>query len=813
MSRRSSASLLLSVAALALSFLSATAADATRNREDQLLDILRSPASAREKDAACAELKFVGTAKAIPVLATLLPDPQLSHSARFVLESMREPEAGQALLKALALASPEQRVGIIESLGERREAAAVPELRGYLTDKDEPLANATAFALGKVGSKEALEALTATLNARGTESATAVFDAALSAAERLRVTGDLGAAQAGYQAILSSASHSYLLAAAHRGLMLCAGPETPTLVAKALMGPGGPTQSAALAVAKELPGPNIAPALVGALERVPPRQQVAVLALLGQKGDNQVAPAVIRVAQAGGGVVRISAINALALIGGGGAVEALAQFAAEGERDESAAAREALVRLVGPDVSAAMLSLLEKGSPAQQVEIARALGARGDVSAIQQVLRLAGSAPASSRPAVYEAAGALARAHDLPALVKLVEDAPDSADRANAAEALNSACQRLMAAGGKLDLTSLIAACQEGRSEVRVALLPVCSGIAGDQTREVLLSGVGDRDAAVREAAIRALADSQDPAVLGKLTELGCALPEANLRAVAIGGCVRLAAGEESRSLGNGARIEALTKLMDCQPTVEQQKRIISGLARIPDIKSLDRVEALLGAPATANEAARAIVQLAPLLPETDRAVGALEKVLAGKPDAETQKAAEALMNQVLARADYLKDWQVAGPYEQAGKNYAGLFDTSFPPEQADAAVVWQARSARDPQKPEVVDFLKEFGGEQRVAYARTWVHTATEQPAMMELGSDDGAKVWLNQQLVHSNNIARPLQPGSDKVPVVLRAGWNSLLVKVTQNNLGWEFCIRFLKRDGSRLSGLQTSAGAPPR
>ena len=69
--------------------------------EQQLLGIFSSAASLQEKDAACAELKRIGTARSVPVLAGLLADPELSHSARYALESMPAPEAGLALLQAL----------------------------------------------------------------------------------------------------------------------------------------------------------------------------------------------------------------------------------------------------------------------------------------------------------------------------------------------------------------------------------------------------------------------------------------------------------------------------------------------------------------------------------------------------------------------------------------------------------------------------------------------------------------------------------------------------------------------------------------
>jgi hypothetical protein len=58
---------------------------------------------------------------------------------------------------------------------------------------------------------------------------------------------------------------------------------------------------------------------------------------------------------------------------------------------------------------------------------------------------------------------------------------------------------------------------------------------------------------------------------------------------------------------------------------------------------------------------------------------------------------------------------------------------------------------------------------------------------------------------VVYANNIARPIVAGSDKANVTLKAGWNTLMLKITQNNLGWEYCAKFTHPDGSRLAGLK--------
>ena len=115
-----------------------------------------------------------------------------------------------------------------------------------------------------------------------------------------------------------------------------------------------------------------------------------------------------------------------------------------------------------------------------------------------------------------------------------------------------------------------------------------------------------------------------------------------------------------------------------------------------------------------------------------------------------------------------------------------------------------------DPSRPGVLDLLKLYGGEQRAAYLYTRVHCDGRKQARLEIGSDDGVKVWLNGSVVHANNVARPLTPGSDNVNITLHQGWNLLMLKITQNNLPWEFCVRLRSPDGGRLEGIRISPEA---
>jgi hypothetical protein len=113
---------------------------------------------------------------------------------------------------------------------------------------------------------------------------------------------------------------------------------------------------------------------------------------------------------------------------------------------------------------------------------------------------------------------------------------------------------------------------------------------------------------------------------------------------------------------------------------------------------------------------------------------------------------------------EFVTDWQVAGPYTKDGADADALFDIAFAPETA-STVQWEAMPVgKDGYSPWIIQLDKYFGGENRVAYLRNKVWSDKEQQAILELGSDDGIKVWLNGELVHQHNIMRALLPEKTK-------------------------------------------------
>ena len=103
-----------------------------------------------------------------------------------------------------------------------------------------------------------------------------------------------------------------------------------------------------------------------------------------------------------------------------------------------------------------------------------------------------------------------------------------------------------------------------------------------------------------------------------------------------------------------------------------------------------------------------------------------------------------------------------------------------------------------------LVDLQSLIGGDDCAAYLRNNIWSDKPQEAVLELGSDDGVKVWLNGELVHSNNVMRGVKPGEDKVKVNLKRQWNELLLKVTNGAGGWGASVRLTDVGDEWLEGI---------
>ena len=190
--------------------------------EARLAAVLKTDVSRDAKDFVCRKLMVIGTADSVPALAALLPDAKLSHMARFALERIPAPEAARALREALSKTEGKVKVGVISSLGQRRDAESVSSLAKLITDSDAAVAHAAAHALGAIRNADAAKAL-ADARPSQPEVKQAVTDASLACAEALLADGKKTDATAIYKRFAGQDQPRHVRLAATRGILAVAG--------------------------------------------------------------------------------------------------------------------------------------------------------------------------------------------------------------------------------------------------------------------------------------------------------------------------------------------------------------------------------------------------------------------------------------------------------------------------------------------------------------------------------------------------------------------------------------------------------------
>ncbi len=92
---------------------------------------------------------------------------------------------------------------------------------------------------------------------------------------------------------------------------------------------------------------------------------------------------------------------------------------------------------------------------------------------------------------------------------------------------------------------------------------------------------------------------------------------------------------------------------------------------------------------------------------------------------------------------------------------------------------------------------------EPAMAYAYCIVESQRELACLLAVGSNDGVRVWLNGEEVLDAPGGRTLRVDADLVPIVVREGRNTLLLKVDEHGNIWEFCCRLLSFDYPGVGG----------
>ena len=149
-------------------------------------------------------------------------------------------------------------------------------------------------------------------------------------------------------------------------------------------------------------------------------------------------------------------------------------------------------------------------------------------------------------------------------------------------------------------------------------------------------------------------------------------------------------------------------------------------------------------------------------------------------------------------RESLIRNWQYLGPLPYDSE--AALEQQKFAPEEApfltDPAaerkgyrIEWKPIAADDRGLVQFHAAMPEV--EDKLAYATTTFEVPAETKGVLAFRSDDGIAAWLNGERIHYNDVHRGVDHDWERVTVTLKEGKNVLLLKISQGNGNWEFCV----------------------
>jgi len=774
--------------------------------EEQALAVLASQAPDAEKQSACLRLKQVGTARSVPALKALLAEEDLSQWAVDALQSLPAREAGEALLQLLPSVPDKTRQLIIFALGARRESAAVNSLSNLLAGAPVATAAASAQALGNIGDAPAHAVLHAARFRGHWLVREAVERALLAEADRMLSQGQKTKVHSLYAALYHHNPHPQIRAAAFRGMVLSK--DGATAIVTALSGYDETVRTMALQLVRELPGEKTTQTTAAALPKFSPLAQVAVIEALRQRGDPFAAKQMATLARSGESSVRTAALRALGELGDASHVRLLANVAASATAPERTIAGSALTTLHRGKILECILAEIRKADTETRLELIRTLARRMERASVPELFSLASGNDATVGVAAIQSLEKLADDAQMLPLLGLITRAPDDARRVAAVSAFTSvgARGRHAAHFSAAALKSLPGAA----SETRAALLEAAGLLGGPGVHDAMMAGLRDTDAQVHATALRVMADnSGDEARLDLLRLARESGPEAD-RALALRGYWRLVEAMSDRS-----QAERFAAVSDGLAAANSPADLKLGLARLAELRGVEALELATRHRREAvarAEAESACLQIATRLglPDLATAEATLRELAREAGNANVRTQAAEFLARLEAQAGSIAPWFVSGSYRQPGKEASQLFEVAFPPESPRAGQVeWRPLPlASSLTNYGFADLGPVTGGDHCVVYLKARVFCPKELSATLDIGTDDGVKIWINGSLIHANNAVRGFTAGQDKSDTTLKEGWNEFLVKVTQHTAGCAAAIRVRDAGGQAIPGLRVEA-----
>ncbi len=526
--------------------------------------------------------------------AAILVEPSSVSIAQLALEPIPGSAIDDLFVSALAKSSGAPRLAIVQSIGKRRIASAVPHLAPLLTYGT--ISDAAAHALGQIGNARALEALLAA------PSSPAIRLATIDAAEKV---GGRAAVRALSEIANASDTPAHLRASAYRTLLLVEPSSAPVRILEILTGNDPELKAVAIEAIATSPARSLDTDLASNLSKLDAPTQAAVIAGLSHRKNSRLVPAITTASQHADPAVRAAAISALGkLPGKTETARHLAQIAASGNSADAKLAREALARLDGPGVADTIISGARTGDPKLRAVYLEQIASRYMIESLPLLLETRNDSDPSLRAAALDSLAVIAPASTQPAVLDWTVSAQNSAEQARGLRALAEITLRNPDVEARAQ--PIAAALAKAEPAVATRLVPVLQRISGSTAAHAAARLALSDNTALANAATNTLSRWTDRTGLAPLISVAQDAPSDAARTRAIQAAIRFL--ENYRQLPSAELTDSISRLLGVARDHADRERLVLLLSRANDHAGLALAQKLSTDEALAAAAANAIL-------------------------------------------------------------------------------------------------------------------------------------------------------------------------------------------------------------
>ena len=579
-------------------------------KQSDLIAVLQSNAPKGDKAITCKRLAIYGSEQSVPALAPLLADEELSSWARIALEAIPGPVADAALRDAVGRLEGQLLIGVINSIGVRRDVHAVDTLVQKLDDSNAGVASAAAVALGHIGGEQAAKALTQSLADAPAGVRSAVAESCILCAEWFLARERTKEAVKLYDTVRQADVPNQRHLEAIRGAILARQSAGVPLLIEQLRSEDKERLGIGLRTARELPGRDVTEALAVELARLSPARRPLLLLALADRNDSAVIPTIHKAAQSSSKDLRITAINILIRLGDVSCVPILLEAATEDDADLEEAAMETLVRLPGKDVDADLLARLSQAQGKLQQVLIELAGQRQISEALPVVVSSLQDIDAGIRGVAVETIGIIGQDEQTADLVKLIQKTNSSEERADIRKALLAISGRC----GVKCISHLRPLTQSRDNELHMIGLRALAIIGGPEALTDVKSAIENAEPSVQDEAVRILSTwpnnwPEDSEAGQTLLMLATSAEKMSHQVLGLRGYLQYV--RSNKKFSNEQKVANVTEVWSHIKRPEERRLAIAVLGEAPSSNALELLTTLAEDSVVAEEAYSALVRIA----------------------------------------------------------------------------------------------------------------------------------------------------------------------------------------------------------